>query len=365
MDSMRGAFKENQAYNRHPRWFQLNRNKLSLTLDLRDARDHEAFCDLVKISDIVVESSRAGVLESLGIGYPVLRKIRPDIILVSMSACGHTGPESSYGGYGGGIEAISGVQVLTAYNKGEKPHRIKEVDVTNGLMGACAIITALLYRQRSGRGQFVDLSQIEASTMTLAGEHLLEYSMNGLQTLPLGNRHCHYAPQGCYRCKGNDKWVTLVVRTEEEWRALCEVMGDAGLVHDPRFSSAHARASAHDELDPIIEHWTQEHSHIQAMELLQKAGVCAGAVLNVAELAMDADIRENYLECLEEGETKLPFPGFSFNLSTVSPEIRRKGPLLGQDNEYVLCELLGRPRADLKPLSEDQIGTAYDIETLC
>jgi crotonobetainyl-CoA:carnitine CoA-transferase CaiB-like acyl-CoA transferase len=366
MDSMRGAFKENQAYNRHPRWFEINRNKLSVTLDLRNSMDIEAFRDLVAISDVVVDSSRAGVMERLGIGYENLRGIRSDIILVSMSAFGHTGPESSYGGYGGGIEPMSGLQPLTSYNRGEVPVRIREVDVTNGLMGACAIITALLYRQRTGQGQYIDLSQLESATVALAGEHLLEYVMNGVQTLPVGNRHPSYAPQGCYRCKGEDKWVALVVRSEEEWRSLCEVIEHPGLLEDSRFSSALGRAHAHDDLDRLIEQWAIQHSHIEAMHLLQKAGVCAGAVLNVSELAMDPHLREHYFQSIAErnteGERRMQFPGFPFRISDVSPKVTRKGPSLGEHNEYVLCELLGRPREDLKLLSEDEIGTAYDIE---
>lgn len=367
MDSMRGAFKENQAYNRHPRWFEINRNKLSVTLNLRKTSDIRDFRDLVAISDVVVESSRAGVLERLGLGYEVLRKIRDDIILVSMSAFGHTGPECSYGGYGGTIEPVSGIQALTAYRRGEKPVRIREVDVTNGLMGACAIMTALLYRAQTGQGQFIDLSQMEAATVALAGEHLLEYVMNGVQTLPVGNRHPKYAPQGCYPCRGHNKWVTLVVRNEKEWRRLCEVIGQPDLHEDPRFASPLARAQAHDELDRLLEQWTLGRNHVEAMSELQQAGLCAGAVLDVAEVASNPHLRErDYFQSVDgpctQGEIEVQFPGFPFKLSEVTPKITKKGPGLGEHNQYVCCQLLGRPQEDLKSLSQDEIGTAYDIE---
>jgi crotonobetainyl-CoA:carnitine CoA-transferase CaiB-like acyl-CoA transferase len=362
MDSMRGAFKENQAYNHHPRWFEINRNKLSITLDLRNDGDVAVFKKLVKTSDIVVESSRAGVMERFGLGYDILREVRPDIIMVSMSGFGHTGPESSYGGYGGALEPISGIQALTAYEKHEKPVRIREVDVTNGLMGACAIMTALVDRQRTGQGQFIDLSQVEAATVGVAGEHLLEYAMNGAQTLPVGNRNSRYAPQGCYQCSGHDKWVTLVVRTEREWQRLCEIIGQADLIGDPRFATPHARAQHHDELDSLIAQWTLAQSHVAAMHVLQQAGLCAGAVLTVAELVADPHLRErNYFQCLE-GDSAQRFPGLPFKLSEVTPKITKRGPCLGEHNEYVQCELLGLSSADLKPLLDDEIGTAYDIE---
>jgi len=362
MDSMRGAFTENQAYNHHPRWFEINRNKLSVTLDLHNPKDVQAFKDLVRISDLVVESSRAGVMEGFGLGYDVLREIRPEIIMVSMSGFGHTGPESSYGGYGGALEPISGIQSLTGYNRSEKPVRIREVDVTNGLMGACAILTALLFRGRTGRGQFVDLSQVEAVSFAIAGEHLLEYAMNGRQTLPLGNRHRKFAPQGCYRCCGDDKWLTIVVRSEQEWECLCEAIGRPDLAADPRYATPLGRAQNHDELDELIEQWTLTHGHIEALNKLQQARVCAGAVLNVEELVADPHLKaRNYFQSLQSDPAQR-FPGSAFKLSEMSPKIKSRGPCLGEHNEYVLCNLLGRSKDDAKPPAADAIGTAYEIE---
>lgn len=362
MDSMRGAFKENEAYNRHPRWFEINRNKLSVTLDLRNPEDVQAFKDLVAISDIVVESSRAGVMEGFGLGYDALRIIRPDVIMVSMSGFGHTGPESTYGGYGGALEPISGIQSLTGYDKCEKPVRIREVDVTNGLMGACALMTALVYRDRTGRGQYIDLSQVEAATVAVAGEHLLEYAINGSQTLPTGNRSARFAPQGCYRCAGADQWVTLAVRTEAEWRRLCERIGRPDLATDVRFATPEARARNHDELDDLIERWTCARTHIQAMRELQEASLCAGAVLNAAEVAADPHLQDRgYFQCLG-GDPGQRYPGFPFRLSAEKPRVSRRGPCLGEHNGYVLCNLLGRPPERAQPPAPDEIGTAYDID---
>lgn len=362
MDLIRGGRKEGQAYNHHPRWLEINRNKLAMTLDLKCARDLEALKTLVKVSDLVVESSRVGVMANFGLGYEALRTIKPDIIMVSMGAFGQTGPEAAYGGFGGCLEALSGVQALTAYHKHGKPVRIREMDVTNGVIGACAIMTALIYRQRTGKGQWIDLSQLEAPTHGLIGEHLLEYAMNGTQTVPVGNRHARYAPQGCYRCKGDDKWVALAVRSDEEWERFCESIGRPELNQDVRFATRSDRAYNHDELDRLIEEWTILHTHDEAMHLLQAAGIAAGAVLNVVELSADPHLGERrFFQMAKDGSGRF-FPGMPFRVSEGRGEIRRRGPHLGEHNEYVLCELLGRSKAELEPLTENKIGTAYDME---
>jgi crotonobetainyl-CoA:carnitine CoA-transferase CaiB-like acyl-CoA transferase len=361
IDSMRGANKENEAYNHHPRWHEINRNKLSITLDLRIADDLERFRELVRVSDIVVESSRVGVMERFGLGYETLREIKPDIIVVSMSPFGQTGPEAAYAGYGGCLEPLSGIQVLTGYDESSKPMRIREVDVTNGVLGACAIMTALIYRQQTGCGQWVDLSQFEAATSGLIGEHLLEYVMNGTQTLPLGNRHRFHAPQGCYRCEGDDKWVAIMIRSEDEWKTFCESMDRSELASDARFASRQDRMRSHDELDQIIEEWTLSRTHYEVMHQLQRAGIAAGAILNAAEIAIDPHLQERgFFQTLENGN-HLAFPGMPFHFSECKSQIRRPGPDLGEHNAEVLCGILGISRDEIKPLTEDKIGTAFDI----
>lgn len=362
MDIMRLANTQAQAYNRHPRWLQLHRNKGSITLDLKTTCDVDVFKDLVKISDVVVESSRAGVVEALGLGYAELSQLKPNIIMVSMSAFGQTGPEAGYAGYGGALEAVSGLQALTAYDRHSRPMRIREMDVINGVLGACAIMTALIHRQQTGRGQWIDVSQLETTTSGLMGAHLLEYAMRGTHTLPLGNRHAWYAPQGCYRCMGEDKWVAISIRSDEEWGRFCEVIGHPELGTAMRFATRLHRVQNHDELDRIIEAWTILHTHDEAMHLLQAAGIAAGAVLNLQELNLDPHMNARGFFCTVKHGIDHSFPGMPFKLSAGAGEIRRHGPQLGEHNGYVLHELLGRPQGSLKPLAEDDIGTAFDIE---
>jgi len=362
IDFMRLGRKDNEAYNHHPRWLQINRSKRSVTLDLKTPEDVAVFRDLVAISDVVVENCRAGVMAGLGLGYDALRRIKPDVIMVSMSALGATGPESHYIGYGGSIEPLTGAQVLTAYGRDERPMRVKEMDVMNGIMGACAVMTALVHRQHTGRGQFVDLSQLETATHGMIGEHLLEYVMNGTQTLPVGNRHPTSAPQGCYRCHGEDNWVALSVRSDVEWRSLCAAIGRTELAADARFATAAGRHRHHDEVDALVEAWTRQRSAADAMRLLQEAGVPAGAVASVADLAKDPHLEAREYFQTSADERRLLFPGMPFRLSGSRAEVRRVGPRLGGDNAYVRCELLGGSPEDLRPLREDDIGTAFDPE---
>jgi crotonobetainyl-CoA:carnitine CoA-transferase CaiB-like acyl-CoA transferase len=362
MCSFRGGYLKDQMYNRHPRWHQMNRNKRSVTLDLHVPGDRQAFEDLLGKSDILVNNSRPGVLEKFRLSYPYLRKLKPDLIFVSLSAFGATGPYAAFAGYGATIDAMSGLAELTAYEKSGQRYRIKEVDVFNGLMAASAIMTALVHRQRTGEGQYVDLSQMETTIHGLMGEHFLEYTMNGAQTLPVGNRHGCYVPQGCYRCKGHDKWVVMTIRTDEEWKTLCDVMGRSQWASDPRYNTLEGRLQRHDELDRGIEEWTIQHTHYEVMEMLQQRGLPAGAVLDVSELCQDQHLEERgYFIGASDGAKGL-FPGLPIRLSRGVGGILRKGPDLGQDNEYVLCDLLGRSKQDLRPLQESEIGTAYDPE---
>lgn len=360
---LRGAKKEGRAYNRHAGWFQVNRNKLSITLDLKDEKDCEVLKDLIRTSDVFVENSRTGVMKRLGFSYEDLIKIKPDIIMVSMAGFGNTGPYASYTGYGATFEAVSGIQNLTTYDTNTKPQRIKEMDIINGIAAAGAIMTALLYRRMTGYGQYIDISQMEACTHALIGEYLLEYVMNGSHPLLLGNRHRKFSPQGCYRCKGEDKWVTLTVRSDQEWQKLCVALGKPEWISDTRFITREARIENHDVLDQMIEEWTMQHTHYyEVMQILQSYGIPAGAVLNVAELGADPNLKERgYFVNGVSGSDK-PFMGMPFKLSKGAGRVYWRGPDLGKHNAHVLCDLLGRSKDEVRSIREEEIGTAYDPE---
>jgi crotonobetainyl-CoA:carnitine CoA-transferase CaiB-like acyl-CoA transferase len=361
LDGMRGAFVDDRRYDQHPRFWQLHRDKKSLTLDLHRPEHRRRALALVARADVVVDSSRPGVLDRLGLGWDVLVAQRPDVILVQMPAFGATGPDAAFGGFGGGIEPHSGLQALTGYSPGSPPRRIREMDATNGVAGACAVFTALVHRQATGLGQLVDVSQMEAAISTLAGMEFLETAITGAAPKPIGNRHRFFAPQGCYPCRDDDQWVALTVRDEKEWRGLCRALGLPELATDPACATAADRFGSHDRLDAIIADWTRRRDHRSAMEELQAAGVPAGAVLRPADLAADPHLgaRGWFLEA-EDGSGR--FPGHPFRFAGETPAMRRRGPALGEHNREVTVDLLRLPESEVDTVREDELGTAFDPE---
>ena len=360
LDGMRGAYLE--RIDEHPRWWEINRNKKSITLDLHRADHVEACRKLISECDVVVDNSRPGVMERFGLGYGVLKAVNPDVILVSMSAHGATGPWASYAGYGGAIEALSGVQSLTRYTRDGDPMRVREVDVTNGIMGACAIMTALVHRAHTGEGQWIDLSETESCTW-LIGEHALERIANGKETLPLGNRHARHAPQGCYRCKGEDRWLVLTVRTDEEWQRFCATAGHPDWGAESRWRSAQGRRECHDEIDLKIGAWAADQEARAATALLQGAGIAAGFVATMRDLAEDEHLRARDWFTQSGSKRAGTYPGFPFRfLAGGGGRLVQPGPDLGQHNQDVLVDMLGLSAAIIPPLDAAHLGTAFDPE---
>lgn len=352
LDSMRGGRKQN--INAFPRFWQLHRGKHSVTLDLKRA-DHLEFARrLVKDSDLVLENCRAGVLDRLGLGYEALRKIRPDIVMVSMSAFGATGPYSKWAGYGGTIEAFSGLQALTAYDDSSPRYRVREVDVLNGIFGLSAALTGLYHRQLTGEGQFIDVSETE-TTCWLIGEFFAAASASGEEPPVHGNRHSQYAPQGCYACAGEDRWLTISAASDAQWRALASVIGGDALACDPRYAGADDRRAHHDHLDQLIQAWAAQQDRDEAMQALQRAGVAAGPVFSSRDLVNDAHLSERNWVQSAEGTR---FPGFPFQMYRGGGKVRSKGPNLGQHNAMFAERNGGLDVGDLLELKN--IGTSYD-----
>jgi crotonobetainyl-CoA:carnitine CoA-transferase CaiB-like acyl-CoA transferase len=363
LDFMRGNITQDQAYDRQVCFWQVHRNKKSITLDLQEPVEKEIFCDLARIADIVLENSRPGVMDRLGLGYDCLKQLNSQIILISMSAFGRTGPESAYGGYGGSIEAISGIQSLTAYESDAPPRRIKEMDVTNGIAGACAAMTALLHRQVTGEGEWIDLSETESATHALIGEHFLELAVNGTCPQPIGNRHPEYAPQGCYPCSGEDRWMVISVTSDDQWQAFCKVIDHTEWATDERFTTQSARQSHHDELDLLIESWTSQQDPRDATHCLQTVGIAAGPVLDMADLCADPHLEQReYFQTPTLAPEQGRFLGFPFRLSKGDGCLLTRSPDLGDHNHSAICELLGRPQQQIPSIVESELGTSVDSD---
>jgi crotonobetainyl-CoA:carnitine CoA-transferase CaiB-like acyl-CoA transferase len=322
-----------------------NRNKRSISLDMDYPEAREIALRLTQLSDVVVENFSPRVMTNWQLAYTDLRKARSDIIVLSMSAAGQTGPWRDRVAYGPTVQSASGLTYLTSFSK-DDPQGLgtSYADLVAGLYGALAVLSALEYRQRTGKGAHIDLSQYEA-VCTMIAPALMESQTNQTEVLPLGN-HAGYveaAPHGCYRCLGEDRWCVIAVFDEAQWQGLCNSVGVPGLAGEVRFSSLSKRKRHEEELNRLLEAWTSERKAEEVMRILQDAGVPAGVVQTAEELARDPQLlARDFFMCLEH-------PVLGSLLTDTCPMRftgklhidRNPAPLFGQDNRYVFRELLG------------------------
>ncbi len=345
-----------------------NRNKLSATVNMSRPEGREVFRKLVAISDAVLENYSAGVMKKWGLHYEGLKAVKQDIVYVSMAGFGHSGPYTDYQTYGPTVQAVSGLTFQSGFpNLPPAGWGFSYMDHTGGYIGCMALMQALLYRRRTGEGQHVDLSQVEAA-ITLTGPALLDYAVNGRPSSRIGNSSGHpaMAPHGVYRAApdpteggvGDDEWVAIAVANEAQWQAFTCAIGHAEWQTDPRFSTLTARLANQDELDRLIGEWTRARSNKETQELLQAAGVPAGRVQRSRELFEDEPqlAHRQFYPVLEHsivGTHRVD--GMPAMLSRTPAEFKRGGPLMGEDNDYVFGELLGMPLAEVRRLEEEQI----------
>ncbi|MGE0826459.1 MAG: CaiB/BaiF CoA transferase family protein [Candidatus Binatia bacterium] len=329
--------------NRSGYFNQYNQGKRSLTLNLKKPEALQIAKELVAKSDVVTENFAGGVMDRMGLGYETLRQIKPNIIMIALSGYGATGPEKEYISYGPAQVPMSGLSSLTGY-KGWRPMHvgISYGDPNGGLHGAFAVMCALMYRARTGKGQYIDMSQWETST-AMAAEGLLDYSMNGTQPERDGNHDLYMSPHGVFRSAGEDRWVSLAVRNEAEWQRFCTVINQPALATDPRFATLAARKENEEALDDDITAWTSQHSPEEATRQLQDAGIPSAPVMSNKDLAADSHLNSRsiftYLDHPEIG--KQQHVGIPWQLSKTPLAVQRAAPTLGQDTEYVLQQILG------------------------
>lgn len=346
-----------------------NRNKYGITLNLNHPRGREIFKSLVEIGDIVTENFSPRVMENWGLSYEALKEINPRLIMLSMPGFGTTGPWRNYVTFGPNVEMISGMPTISGYPGGEPMMTGYMADPAAGLMGAVAVMVALQHRRRTGQGQHIDLSQMEAITNFMGGA-IMDYAMNRRLQPRRGNRHPSMSPHGVYPCQGDDEWVTITVSSEEEWARFCDAIGNPPWTKEPRFSDTLSRYENHDDLDRLIGDWTRQHDKREVMQIMQQAGVASGPVLSYAEVLSDPHIEERgFFEVVTRPVTGThPYPGFPAKLSETPVTIRRPAPTLGQDNADVLTRLLGMTKEEISQLAEEEIigtkpqGWAYSME---
>ncbi len=330
-------FDRNAAYN------SVNAGKKAITLDLNQDEAVEAFLELVSVSDIVAENFSGRVLPNLGLEYPTLRSANPSIILLRMPAYGVSGPYANYMGNGGTIEPMSGVTSLLGYEGGPPMNSgVMHTDPFAGFMGMAALMIALHHRSRTGRGQQIDLSQQETS-ISLIPDHVMDYTMNGSATERRGNRSDRMAPHDNYRCKGEDSWVAIAARSDDEWKRLCQIMAKSKLASDPRFHNLAARQANIQELDHIISDWTRDKNACDIANALQSRGIPSAPILKAGELMENPQLKaRGFFQKLEREDTgPLPYAGPAWRLSKTPGRLGGPPPGLGQHSEEVLRELLG------------------------
>ena len=333
---------------------EMNRNKLGITLDLQTDRGREIFLRLVAESDVVIENFSAGVLERLGLGYETLHEARADIVVVSMPAFGNSGPWRDGVAYGNTMEALAGFASVNGYPDGLPiTTSFTYGDPVAGVHAAFATLAALEHRDRTGEGQFVDLSQLETLVQFL-GVSVLDYSMNGRLQERTGGRDPHRAPDGVYRCRGDDSWVAISIGDDDEWLALSALIGRDDLCD----VSTSERLERRDELDEAIELWTSNLDRVDAMNTLQSAGVTAAAVLNAPGIAADPQVAERgYLEEISHPQAgTYAYPGLPWHMSDIDRAIRTPAPTLGEHNGRVFGELLGMSDQELATMEAEGIA---------
>jgi len=338
---------------------QYNQGKRSLTLDLKAPEAIDIAKTLVSKSDIVMNNFASGVMEKLGVGYDVLRRIKPDIIMASLPGYGTSGPEKDFVSYGPPQVAQSGLSALTGYVGGPPMMAgFSYGDPNGGVHATFAVMAALLHREKTGQGQYIDLSQWEAAIMLLP-EALMDYSMNGTQPERMGNRDPHMAPHGVFRSKGDDRWVSLSIRDEAEWQRLCEVMGQPELSADARFASLAARKENEAALEEIVTAWTQERTADEATQALQNAGIPAYPTLDAIDMVNSPHVgaRDYFVELEHPEVGTRRHMGIPWTMSRTPCEIRRPAPCLGQDTDAVLADIVGLSRDEIAALREKDILT--------
>ena len=359
------------------------RNKLGMTINLRDAKGIDIFKRLIKLSDVFVESNSPRVKEHLGITSDVLMEINPKLVMISMPAFGGTGPYKYYRALGAHQEGFGGHTYLRGYVDDDPTTTttIYHTDESAGLTGAFAVMTALHQRRKTGRGAYIDMAQVETSIPHLA-QAVMEYTMNGRIVERMGNRDFHGAVQGCYRCRDVrgkwvpptlalgtsedqeivDTWVNITISNDAEWEGFRSVLGYPEWANDPKFSDHLSRLRNHDELDGHITAWTREHNAYEVMHLLQREGIAAGPVLDEKDACEDPHVKDRgFLEKLTHADagTHL-YPGLAFKMSEMPNNLRLPPVRLGEHNEYVYKELLGFSDEEYAELEkEGHIGTDF------
>ena len=332
---------------------QWNRNKFGISLNLNTPEGIELAKRLVAISDIVIENFTPRVMANWRLDYENLKKIKSDIIMLSMSVMGQTGPLRDYTGFGPTVQALSGMTAMTSFDE-EPPlgPGFSYADHVAGLYASMALLGALEHRRQTGEGQHIDISQVE-TMVSLLGGAVMEASA-GKDVKPRGNHSSKGTPHNVYKCRGDDKWIAISVNSEEDWQGLKQVMSNPSWADDEKFEALSGRIENREELDELIGKWTQLYSGTEIMTLLQQNGIAAGVVQNTAELMQNHQLVDrNFFIRGKNGHAMADTN--PIKLSRTAAAYHRRAPALGQDNDYIYHQLLGLSYDEIAGLKEKGI----------
>ena len=334
-----------------------NANKYGMTLNLNHPKASQVTRRLVSWADVIVESFRPGIMAQWGLSYEEIKKSRPDLIMVSTSQMGQTGPLRSHAAAGTQLVSLAGFTYITGW-----PDRVPTgpfgpyTDVIAPLLGAAALAAALDYRRRTGKGLYIDLSQYEAGLHFIC-HGILDYTANGRIMKRQGNRHPFAVPHGAYPCLGEDRWCVIAVTNDEQWQALCEAFGEPQWISDIRFSSFVKRKENEDALDILLRDKTREYEAQGLMKKLQDAGVPCGVVCTSEDLHNDPQMAyRGFLQEIDHPEIGIhACDAPPFKLSETPWQLRMPGPCIGEHNYDVCSELLGIPDEEFAELMSEGV----------
>ena len=337
----------------------VNNNKLSCSLDLRHPDAQELAKGIIRVSDVLVENYATGVMEHLGLGYDEVKKLRPDIVYMSLAAFGRSGAFKNLTGFHSVINLFSGLAAVTGY-PGSHPRIMGGLipDAFAGCYCVLAVLEALYHRSRTGEGQFVEVSMTEALTGMIP-EAVMEYSLTGTEPERTGNRDGRKAPHGVFRCLGEEKWVAISVETDAQFLALSRATGNPGWAEDARFATSAARLENQDALEALLQQWTIDLEVEEVVATLQSAGVPAAPVSDTAEVLADPHLLERGFVAPVEHPVAGTRPAITLPWAADGQrgDVIRPAPTFGQHNEWVLKELLQLPDEEYERLvSSGAIG---------
>ena len=360
LDTLRSTppFQDNKPGINRSGWFaKYNTNKYGISLNMKHIKAYGIVKRLVKWADVVSESFAPGVMGKWGWSYEKIAEIKPNIIMISSSGQGQTGPRAKQPSYGVQLTALSGFNNLTNWpDRGPAMVYGAYTDFIAPYFGVSALAAALDYRRRTGKGQYIDLSQYECGTHFLA-PLMLDYKVNMRVHHRMGNRCPYAAPHGVYQCLGENEWCAITVFTDEEWEAFCRVISRPELVKNPKFHTLLKRKKNEDVLDKLVEKWTKAFTTEEVMKQMQDGGVPAGVVRDNEGIYFDPQLNHRqHFRKVEHPEMGIhTTESLPFKLSDTPHEISRSAPCLGQDNYHVYTEILGMSDDEFVMLSDEGV----------